>query len=157
MGKDSNSKHHVLVVQTSHLSVGIFKKENSQVVSEYSKIMLIPLTFIVDSTINLMSGLYHECEKMKHYSLCSKNYSFRNRDNMCMSHTPLALSCLPLLLFFFFSFFGCSSCYLLLPVHTLFGLVVPLCTASLLPLFFCFLTFPIQQVSGVKEATPTKS
>ena len=103
MGKDSNSKHHVLVVQTSHLSVGIFKKENSQVVSEYSKMMLIPLTFIVDSTINLMSGLYHECEKMKHYSLCSKNYSFRNRDNMCMSHTPLALSCLPLL-FFFFSF-----------------------------------------------------
>ena len=87
MGKDSNSKHHVLVVQTSHLSVGIFKKENSQVVSEYSKIMLIPLTFIVDSTINLMSGLYHECEKMKHYSLCSKNYSFRNQDNMCMSRT----------------------------------------------------------------------
>ena len=105
MGKDSNSKHHVLVVQTSHLSVGIFKKENSQVVSEYSKMILIPLTFIVDSTINLMSGLYHECEKMKHYSLCSKNYSFRNRDNMCMSHTPLALSCLPLLFFFFFFFF----------------------------------------------------
>ena len=116
MGKDSNSKHHVLVVQTSHLSVGIFKKENSQVVSEYSKMMLIPLTFIVDSTINLMSGLYHECEKMKHYSLCSKNYSFRNRDNMCMSHTPLAMSCLPLLFFFFFFLFLVAllvTCYYL--------------------------------------------
>ena len=78
--------------------------------------MLIPLTFIVDSTINLMSGLYHKCEKIKHYSLCSKNYSFRNRDNMCMSHTPLALSCLPLLFFFFFFLFLVAllvTCYYL--------------------------------------------
>ena len=112
--------------------------------------MLIPFIFIVDSTMNLMSGLHHECEKRKHYSLCSKNYSFRNQDNMCMSRTTgteLSSS---------FSFFGFSSCYLLLPVHTLFGLVVPLCRASLLPFFFCFLTFPNQQVSEVKEATPTK-
>ena len=87
MGKDSNSRHQVLVVLTSHLAVGIFRKEHSQVVSKYSKIMLIPFIFIVDSTMNLMSGLHHECERRKHYSLCSKNYSFRNQDSMCMSRT----------------------------------------------------------------------
>ena len=49
--------------------------------------MFIPFIFIVDSTMNSMSGLHNECERRKHYSLCSKNYSFRNQDNMCMSCT----------------------------------------------------------------------
>ena len=105
MGKDSNSRHQVLVVLTSHLAVGIFRKKNSQVVLKYSKIMLIPFIFIVDSTMNLMSGLHHECERRKHYSLCSKNYSFRNQDNMCMSHTTGTELSSSFSFFFFFFWF----------------------------------------------------
>ena len=30
--------------------------------------VLSPLTFIVDPTMNLMSGPHHECERKKHHS-----------------------------------------------------------------------------------------
>ena len=40
--------------------------------------MFSPLTFMVNFTMNLMSGPYHECEKNEQHSLYSevpKNYS----------------------------------------------------------------------------------
>ena len=52
----------------------MFKKlENSQVVPEYSEMVLPPLTFMVDPTMNLMSRPHHECERREHYSPCSES------------------------------------------------------------------------------------
>ena len=39
---------------------------------EYGEMVFHYLTFIVYSTINLMSKPYHKCERMKHHSLYSK-------------------------------------------------------------------------------------
>ena len=40
--------------------------------------VFLPLTFMVNFTINLMNESYHECERNEHHSSCSKvpkNYS----------------------------------------------------------------------------------
>ena len=46
--------------------------ENSYVLSEYEKMMLPPLTFMIDPTMNLMNGPHHECEKREHHCPYSK-------------------------------------------------------------------------------------
>ena len=35
--------------------------------------MLSPLTFMMDTTMNLMSGLKHDCERKEYHSLCFRS------------------------------------------------------------------------------------
>ena len=47
--------------------------ENSYILSEHGKIVLLPFTFMVDPTMNLMSRPHHECERREYHSLYSKS------------------------------------------------------------------------------------
>ena len=35
--------------------------------------VLLPFTFMIDPTMNLMSELHYKCERMEHHSPCSEN------------------------------------------------------------------------------------
>ena len=37
-------------------------------------VVLYPLTFIIDSTINIINGIYQECKKREHYITVIKKY-----------------------------------------------------------------------------------
>ena len=37
-------------------------------------VVLYPLTFIMDFTMNLINGIYHECERRKHHVTLLKKY-----------------------------------------------------------------------------------
>ena len=49
------------------------KEENTKVFPEYYEMVLPLLTLIMDLTINLMSGPYHECKRMMYHLQYSKN------------------------------------------------------------------------------------
>ena len=58
-----NEKKNVIIL----LVLLPLKEENTKVLPEYYKIVFPLLTFIMDLTMNLISGPYHECKRMMYH------------------------------------------------------------------------------------------
>jgi len=47
---------------------------------KYGDVVLPPITFMVDCTMNLINGIYHECERSEHHVIMLQEHLIITRD-----------------------------------------------------------------------------